>query len=80
MFLNQKYALVLKDLQSFADRMKVYKTTKKWRDKPDDWETPNFYGQISYMVLNPTWNVPQSIMREEIVYKMRKDSTYLKHS
>ena len=29
------------------------------------------------MVLNPTWNVPQSIMREEIVYKMKKDSSYL---
>ncbi len=63
--------------KNFADRMKIYKETKKWKDKPDDWETPNFYGQISYMVLNPTWNVPQSIMREEIVYKMRKDSTYL---
>jgi murein L,D-transpeptidase YcbB/YkuD len=57
--------------------MKYFKKTKRWTDKPDDWETPNLYGQISYMVLNPTWNVPQSIMREEIVYKMKKDSTYL---
>ncbi|MFI5237756.1 MAG: L,D-transpeptidase family protein, partial [Ignavibacteriales bacterium] len=49
----------------------------RWSDKPDDWETPNLYGKISYMVLNPTWNVPQSIMREEIVYKIKKDSSYL---
>ena len=63
--------------KNFADRMKIYKKSGKWRDKPDDWETPNMHGQISYMVLNPTWNVPQSIMREEIVYKMKKDSTYL---
>lgn len=63
--------------KNFADRMKFYKKTKRWIDKPDDWETPNLYGQISYMVLNPTWNVPQSIMREEIVYKMKKDSSYL---
>lgn len=61
----------------FQDRMKVYKKTKRWRDKPDDWETPNMYGEISYLVLNPTWNVPPSIMREEIAYKIRKDSTYL---
>ena len=62
---------------NFEERMKVYKKSKKWRDKPDDWETPNLFGQISYLVLNPTWNVPQSIMKEEIVYKMRKDSSYL---
>jgi len=61
----------------YENQMKVFKKTKRWSDKPDDWETPNLYGQISYMVLNPTWNVPQSIMREEIVYKMKKDSSYL---
>lgn len=61
----------------YENQMKVYKKTKRWSDKPDDWETPNLYGKISYMVLNPTWNVPQSIMREEIVYKMKKDSSYL---
>ena len=62
---------------NFDERMKFFKKTKKWQDKPDDWETPNLYGQISYLVLNPTWNVPQSIMKEEIVYKMKKDSSYL---
>lgn len=62
----------------FSERMKVYKKTRRWRDKPDDWETPNMYGEISYLVLNPTWNVPPSIMREEIAYKLKKDSTYLR--
>ncbi|MGB5530720.1 MAG: L,D-transpeptidase family protein [Ignavibacteriaceae bacterium] len=61
----------------YESQMEVFKKTKRWSDKPDDWETPNLYGKISYMVLNPTWNVPQSIMREEIVYKMKKDSSYL---
>jgi len=62
----------------YENQWKVYKKTKRWSDKPDDWETPNLYGKISYMVLNPTWNVPQSIMREEIIYKMKKDSSYLR--
>ena len=62
---------------SYEERMKVFKKTKKWKDKPDDWETPQMSGKISYVVLNPTWNVPQSIMREEIVYKMKRDSAYL---
>lgn len=43
-----------------------------------NWETPNLYGQISYMVLNPTWSVPKSIIQEEIVSGLRRDSLYLK--
>ncbi len=43
-----------------------------------EWETPNLYGKISYMVLNPTWSVPKSIIQEEIVSGLRKDSLYLK--
>ncbi len=42
------------------------------------WETPNLYSDLSYMVLNPTWSVPKSIIKEEIVSGLRKDSLYLK--
>jgi len=42
-----------------------------------EWETPNLYGEISYLVLNPTWSVPRSIIEEEIVSGLRKDSLYL---
>jgi murein L,D-transpeptidase YcbB/YkuD len=42
------------------------------------WETPNLYSEISYLVLNPTWSVPKSIIQEEIVSGLRKDSLYLK--
>jgi murein L,D-transpeptidase YcbB/YkuD len=62
----------------YQAQYKKYEETSLWTDKPDDWETPNMHGKISYMVLNPTWNVPQSIMREEIVYKMKRDSSYLR--
>lgn len=62
---------------SYNDRYKYYLKTKRWQNKPDDWETPNLYSQISYMVLNPTWTVPPSIIREEIVAGIRKDSSYL---
>ncbi len=65
---------------NYERSVKIYKKTKRWSDKPDDWETPNMYGEISYLVLNPTWNVPPSIMREEIAYKMKKDSTYLRNN
>jgi L,D-transpeptidase YcbB len=75
---NTKVCTGIKRSPYYQERFKVYKKTKLWRDKPDDWETPNMYGEISYMVLNPTWNVPASIMREEIAYKLKKDSTYLR--
>ncbi len=61
----------------YEERYQYYKKTKNWRHKPDDWETPNMYGEISYLVLNPTWNVPTSIMREEIATKVKNDSSYL---
>lgn len=62
---------------NYDERFKYYKKTRKLYHKPDDWETPAFYGEISYMVLNPTWNVPASIIREEILREVKKDSNYL---
>jgi L,D-transpeptidase YcbB len=75
---NSKICCGIKRSAYYYEQLKVYKKTKRWKDKPDDWETPNMYGEISYLVLNPTWTVPPSIMREEIAYKLKKDSTYLR--
>jgi murein L,D-transpeptidase YcbB/YkuD len=68
----------IKRSKYFYDQLKRYKITKRIKDKPEDWETPILYSKISYMVLNPTWNVPQSIMRQEIAYNLKKDSSYLR--
>ena len=65
---------------NFDKQYLFYKQSKNWRNKPDDWETPILYGRISHLILNPTWTVPFSIMREEIVSKMRRDSTYLERA
>ncbi len=42
-----------------------------------DWPTPAFADEIVSIILNPTWNVPESIVREEILAKIRADETYL---
>lgn len=55
-----------------------YKRTGNFKLKPEDWETPEFNSVISSMILNPEWNVPPSIMREEIQRELKKDSSYLK--
>ncbi len=67
----------LKRPSNYDEQLKYYKKTKKLEHKPDDWETPVLYTGISYMVLNPTWNVPASIIREEILREVNKDSNYL---
>ncbi|MDT3696704.1 MAG: L,D-transpeptidase family protein [Ignavibacterium sp.] len=46
--------------------------------RKNNWQTVTLYGQLSYFVLNPTWSVPRSIIKEEIVNGLRNDSSYLK--
>lgn len=39
-------------------------------------KTPLLSSRIYYMELNPYWNVPQSIIRKEIIPTYRRDTTY----
>jgi L,D-transpeptidase YcbB len=38
--------------------------------------TPSFNSHISHMVLNPYWNIPNSIARKDLWPKQKKDSDY----
>ncbi len=40
-------------------------------------QTPVFKGRISYLELNPTWTVPPTILRKDILPKVREDPGYL---
>lgn len=40
-------------------------------------ETPMFSATMTYVVINPYWNVPTSIARNEILPKIKKDPDYL---
>lgn len=39
--------------------------------------TPVFNGEMAYIVLSPTWTVPSSIIRREMIPKIKKDVSYL---
>jgi murein L,D-transpeptidase YcbB/YkuD len=39
--------------------------------------TTVFYGEVQTVVFSPYWNVPESIVRNEILPKMRKNKNYL---
>ena len=41
-------------------------------------KTPIFRADMRYIVLNPTWTIPPSIMRKEVQPAMRRDPSYLK--
>lgn len=41
-----------------------------------DWQTPTFTRQLEYMVLNPNWNVPNSIVSEEMAPKASQNPGY----
>ncbi|GBD37891.1 hypothetical protein HRbin37_00131 [bacterium HR37] len=41
------------------------------------WHTPIFSAKMSYIELNPHWNIPRSIFAEEILPKIKNDPDYL---
>lgn len=47
------------------------------KSKPSNHETPQVYSKVNHMVINPTWTVPLSIVKNEMLDKMRRDPGYL---
>jgi L,D-transpeptidase YcbB len=43
-------------------------------------KTPIFRDKMRYIEFNPTWTVPTSIVKNEIIPKLKKDSMYLAHN
>ena len=41
------------------------------------WNTPIFSEQMTHMVINPFWNIPPSIFRDDIVPRVREDPNYM---
>ena len=39
--------------------------------------TPAFIGRLSYLVVNPEWNVPQTILREDMIPRQRENPGFL---
>lgn len=40
--------------------------------------TPIFKSEVNYITLNPTWTVPPTILRKDVLPKVRKDVNYLR--
>ena len=44
--------------------------------KPE-WNTPMFSEEMTHIVMNPYWNIPPSILKDDIAPRIRQDSEYL---
>lgn len=45
-----------------------------------NWNTPIFSDEITYMEVNPYWNVPKSILVEDIIPKAKENPTYIREN
>lgn len=67
-----------KNLPDNYDELVQRYTDSGWIHKiPKDMETPQIAARVSLVVLNPTWTVPRSIIKNEMYWPMRRDPTYL---
>ena len=62
----------LKVVDTIEGRERTIHTTEVVVGKPFH-QTPEFSHQIRYLVINPYWNVPSSIARNELLPKFKKD-------
>ena len=65
---------------SYNAAYEKYLETGKWWDRPRDFETPQVASRVHYLVVNPTWTVPKSIVTREMYHQMRRDSFYLREN
>ncbi len=41
------------------------------------WDTPVFMEKMTYLIINPAWNVPDTIARKETIHKIKADPEYI---
>ena len=76
--LGEKYVQVnitdfsLKVIENYSTRLKM----KVIVGKPYK-QTPVFHSNITYVVFNPSWEIPRSIMTKEILAALKKNPSYL---
>jgi len=61
----------------YDSKLKRYVVSKNYADKPMNHETPQIYSNVDWVVLNPTWTVPSSIVGREMYAHILKDPGYL---
>lgn len=61
----------------YDQKLKKYVVSKHYFDKPMNHETPQVYSNIDFVILNPTWTVPSSIVGREMYNLIVRNPGYL---
>lgn len=77
--LGEEYLLInIPDFQLYlvknGDKIGQYKVIVGMPSR----QTPVFSDEIEYVIYNPTWTIPPTIERKDVIPGMRRDSDYLK--
>ncbi|MGY0038118.1 L,D-transpeptidase family protein [Pedobacter sp. NJ-S-72] len=66
--------------KAYDEKMKVYSKTHSPDDKPKNHQTPILLSKFSAIEVNPVWNIPVSIAKNEIYYQASRDPYYLSNN
>lgn len=61
----------------YDEKLRKYVVSKSYLDKPMNHETPQVYSRINWVILNPTWTVPSSIVGREMYNLIVQNPGYL---
>ncbi|HEX3035941.1 MAG TPA: L,D-transpeptidase family protein [Thermodesulfobacteriota bacterium] len=76
--LGQRYIMVnIANFELYAvENEQTWMTMRVVVGKPY-WYTPMFSAEMTHLVLNPSWNIPDTIVLEEVASKIQEDPEYL---
>ncbi len=74
---TMKVCLGEKKEDGYDLKLKTYQETGNIDDRPLNHQTPLLNSQFNFIQLNPRWNIPSSILQNELYYKLRMNPGYL---
>jgi murein L,D-transpeptidase YcbB/YkuD len=77
------FPLILVNIPDFSLKVYDYSEEIVWQTRvivgqaAEGFQTAPILSKISYLVYNPSWNIPKSIIRKELIPILKKDPAYL---
>ena len=63
--------------KNYEQKKMAFELSGRYMDKPLNHETPQIYSNVEWVILNPTWTVPSSIVGREMYNQIIRDPGYL---
>ena len=63
--------------KNYEQKKMAFELSGRYMDKPLNHETPQIFSNVEWVILNPTWTVPSSIVGREMYNQIIRDPGYL---